>query len=117
MDAARHHAALKICTLNERTPNAAVRRATLAEFEKASSAGWMATEFGIRRPGEAGVSVVHGQAYSSTKRTIYLSPSVEYAAFPVYAQFFPFDEQQEHWGQLVLQCRSAPLTCPTRLRW
>lgn len=61
---------------------------------------------GLQRPGSAGVSIAHGQAHSSTKRTIYLSPAVEYAAFPVYAQFFELDDQR--WAQLVFQCRVRP---------
>lgn len=44
---------------------------------------------GLRRPGEYGIKVAHGQAGSATRRTIYLSPSIEYAAFPVYAKLFP----------------------------
>ena len=43
---------------------------------------------GLLNPGSDGVAVSHGQAGSKTHRTIYLSPSIEYAAFPVYAQFF-----------------------------
>jgi hypothetical protein len=62
---------------------------------------------GLRRPGEPGVQVVHGQAGSTTNRTIYVSPSIEYAAFPTYAQLVPL-ERDEHWGQLVLQCRVRP---------
>merc|ERR1712060_144588 len=62
---------------------------------------------GLRPPGETGALMSHGQAYSHTKRTIYLSPSIEYAAFPVYAQLFKLDES-EHWGQVVLQCRVRP---------
>ena len=38
---------------------------------------------------------------ATAKRTIYTSPSIEYAAFPVYAQMFPLNE--EHWDLLVLQ--------------
>ena len=62
----------------------------------------------LRRPGEPGVKVVHGQAGSTTKRTIYVSPSIEYAASPTYAQLVPLDERDELWGQLVLQCRVRP---------
>ncbi|CAE8640450.1 unnamed protein product [Polarella glacialis] len=62
---------------------------------------------GLRRPGEDGVEVSHGQAHSKTRKTIYLSPSIEYAAFPVYANMFPLDEKN-HWAQLVLQCRVRP---------
>ena len=62
---------------------------------------------GLQNPGEPGVSILHGQSYSQTKRTIYLSPSIEYAAFPVYAQLFSLAEAS-HWGQLVLQCRVRP---------
>lgn len=61
---------------------------------------------GLQRPGEEGVITAHGQAYSQTKRTIYLSPSIEYAAFPVYASFF--ETRTNHWAQLVLQCRVNP---------
>ena len=52
---------------------------------------------GLQNPGEPGVSILHGQSYSQTKRTIYLSPSIEYAAFPVYAQLFSLAEAS-HWG-------------------
>ena len=62
---------------------------------------------GLQNPGEPGVSILHGQSYSQTKRTIYLSPSIEYAAFPVYAQLFSLAEAS-NWGQLVLQCRVRP---------
>ena len=62
---------------------------------------------GLQNPGEPGVSILHGQSYSQTKRTIYLSPSIEYAAFPVYAQLFSLAEAS-YWGQLVLQCRVRP---------
>ena len=63
---------------------------------------------GLQRPGDAGVAVAHGQVRSRTKKTIYLSPSIEYAAFPCYSQFFQLGEQ--HWAQLVLQCRVRPGT-------
>lgn len=61
---------------------------------------------GLRRPGDEGVRVVHGQAYSISRRSIYVSPSIGYAAFPVYAEFF--EMQQNHWAQLVLECRVRP---------
>ena len=61
---------------------------------------------GLQRPGDAGVLSAHGQAHSVTKKTIYVSPSVEYAAFPCYAQFFEVAEN--HWVQIVLQCRVRP---------
>lgn len=61
---------------------------------------------GLRRPDGQQVQVAHGQAYSDTNRTIYLSPSIEYAAHPVYAQFFELEEGR--WGQLVFQCRVRP---------
>ena len=38
---------------------------------------------------------------------MYLSPSIEYVAFPVYAQLFSLAEAS-YWGQLVLQCRVRP---------
>eukprot|EP00747_Dinoflagellata_sp_TGD_P130282 gnl/TRDRNA2_/TRDRNA2_174810_c1_seq17.p1 gnl/TRDRNA2_/TRDRNA2_174810_c1~~gnl/TRDRNA2_/TRDRNA2_174810_c1_seq17.p1 ORF type:complete len:307 (-),score=31.80 gnl/TRDRNA2_/TRDRNA2_174810_c1_seq17:106-993(-) len=62
---------------------------------------------GLRRPGEHGVTSLHGQTYSDTKKSIYVSPSIEYAAFPVYANLFEL-HQGDHWGQLVLQCRVRP---------
>lgn len=63
---------------------------------------------GLRRPGRGGVAVAHGQKYSTTRRSIFLSPSLEYAAFPVYAQFFKFDHAEDHWGQLALECAVRP---------
>jgi hypothetical protein len=50
---------------------------------------------GLRRPGDCGVRVQHGHAYSTSHKTIYLSPSIEYAAFPVYSPFV--QAGQEHW--------------------
>eukprot|EP00930_Biecheleria_cincta_P004188 TRINITY_DN105088_c0_g1_i1.p1 TRINITY_DN105088_c0_g1~~TRINITY_DN105088_c0_g1_i1.p1 ORF type:complete len:594 (+),score=98.82 TRINITY_DN105088_c0_g1_i1:28-1782(+) len=61
---------------------------------------------GLRRPGELGVRQAHGQAGSSTGRSIYLSPSVEYAAFPVYGQFFELGTN--HWAQAILECCVHP---------
>ena len=61
---------------------------------------------GLRRPGDEGVDVEHGQAYSDSGCSIYVSPSIEYAAFPVYAEFFTM--QDDHWAQLVLECRVRP---------
>ena len=55
---------------------------------------------------EEGVAVSHGQGNSVTKKSIYLSPSIEYAAFPVYAQFFEIGN--DHWAQMVVQCRVRP---------
>ena len=37
---------------------------------------------------------------------IYLSPFIEYLARPMYAQLFKL--QEDHWDQLVLQCRVRP---------
>jgi len=61
---------------------------------------------GLQRPGESGVRVAHGQVHSETGSSIYVSPSVEYAAFPCYSQIFKLGE--EHWAQLVLECRVRP---------
>ncbi|CAE7939256.1 HERC1 [Symbiodinium sp. KB8] len=61
---------------------------------------------GLRRPGDQGVCVAHGQAYSTSHRTIYVSPAIEYAAFPVYAKFLEIEKN--HWAQLVLECRVRP---------
>jgi hypothetical protein len=63
---------------------------------------------GLQRPGENGVSVNHGQAHSTTGHSIYASPSIEYAAFPCYAELHQVGEQ--HWAQLVLECRVRPDT-------
>ncbi len=46
------------------------------------------------------------QAGSLTHKTIYCSPSVEYAAFPTYAAFDKVGNQ--HWMQIVLQVRVRP---------
>ena len=62
---------------------------------------------GLRRPGDEGVSVAHGQAHSDTGCSIYVSPSIEYAAFPVYATLFEI-QFLKHWAQLVLECRVRP---------
>ncbi len=48
----------------------------------------------------------HRQNGSLTKKTIYCSPSVEYAAFPTYAVFDEVSNQ--HWMQIVLQVRVRP---------
>eukprot|EP00930_Biecheleria_cincta_P025512 TRINITY_DN1815_c1_g1_i1.p1 TRINITY_DN1815_c1_g1~~TRINITY_DN1815_c1_g1_i1.p1 ORF type:complete len:631 (+),score=103.14 TRINITY_DN1815_c1_g1_i1:65-1957(+) len=56
---------------------------------------------GPRRPDQ----LAHGQA-GGTGSTIYLSPSVEYAAHPVYSQMIELGP--EHWAQLVMECRVAP---------
>lgn len=61
---------------------------------------------GLKRPGEAGVSVAHGQVHSQSGASIYVSPSIEYAAFPCYSQLFKLGE--EHWAQLVLECKVRP---------
>merc|ERR1712066_1146596 len=61
---------------------------------------------GLRRPGEPGVQVAHGQVHSETGSSIYVTPSIEYAAFPCYSQIFKVGE--EHWAQVVLECRIRP---------
>ena len=61
---------------------------------------------GLRRPGDEGVSVAHGQANSDSGCSMYVSPSIQYAAFPVYAEFFEIETK--HWAQLVLECRVRP---------
>lgn len=59
---------------------------------------------GLRGPDSIS-RVAHGQV-GGTGRTIYLSPSIEYAAHPVYSQLVMMG--QDHWAQLVLECRVAP---------
>eukprot|EP00746_Dinoflagellata_sp_MGD_P067352 gnl/MRDRNA2_/MRDRNA2_27800_c0_seq1.p1 gnl/MRDRNA2_/MRDRNA2_27800_c0~~gnl/MRDRNA2_/MRDRNA2_27800_c0_seq1.p1 ORF type:complete len:1284 (+),score=275.08 gnl/MRDRNA2_/MRDRNA2_27800_c0_seq1:98-3853(+) len=61
---------------------------------------------GLKRPGENGVQIAHGQVHSETGASIYLSPSIEYSAFPCYAQLFELSPN--HWAQLVLLCRVRP---------
>merc|ERR1712216_923575 len=61
---------------------------------------------GLKRPGGAGVQVAHGQVHSETGTSIYVSPSIEYAAFPCYSQIFKIGD--EHWAQLVLECQIRP---------
>ena len=63
---------------------------------------------GLLRPGDGSVQVAHGQAHSTSGRSIYVSPSVEYAAFPVYSQFV--EVGKDHWAQLVVQCRVCPFS-------
>jgi len=67
---------------------------------------WTILLRGLQRPGEEGVVIAHGQAHSATHCSIYLTPSIGYAAHPVYSQFFELAEQ--HWGQVVFQCRVRP---------
>merc|ERR1740138_399977 len=61
---------------------------------------------GLKRPGADGVKVAHGQAGSESKQTIYVTPSIEYAAFPTYGNFFELEPGR--WAQVVLQCRIRP---------
>lgn len=59
---------------------------------------------GLQQPsGQA--EVAHGQT-GGTGRTLYVSPSIEYAAHPVYSPLVEL--QPDHWAQLVLECRVAP---------
>ena len=60
---------------------------------------------GLERP-KSEADVAHGQAGSRTRASIYLTPSIEYAAFPAYAQFFEIADG--HWLQTVLQVRVRP---------
>merc|ERR1712228_861335 len=61
---------------------------------------------GLCRPGENGVEEAHGHAGSTFGQSIYVSPSIEHAAHPVYASFVQVGVN--HWVQLVLQCRVRP---------
>jgi len=65
---------------------------------------WILIE-GLQRPATWS-EVAHGQAYSSTQRTIYLTPSVEYAGHPVYATLAKVGRCE--WLQAVLQVRVRP---------
>lgn len=61
---------------------------------------------GLKNPGGDGVRVKHGQAHSKSKASIYFSPAVGYAAFPVYASLHELSPG--HWVQCVLQVRVRP---------
>lgn len=50
--------------------------------------------------------VAHGQVYSSTKQTIYCTPSIEYASHPVYSALQ--EARRGTWLQVVLQVRVRP---------
>lgn len=50
--------------------------------------------------------VAHGQAFSTSKTSLYVSPSIEYAAHPVYAELAEATEGT--WLQAVLQLRVRP---------
>lgn len=59
---------------------------------------------GLKCP-QSSRDVRHGQA-GGTGSTIYLSPSIEYAAHPVYSPLIRLGP--EHWAQLIIECRVAP---------
>jgi len=71
-------------------------------------------QVGLQRPGDHGVKSAHGQAFSTTNRSIYVTPSIGYAAFPTYAEFFRIVSPDkaggpdDRWAQVVLQCRVRP---------
>jgi len=50
----------------------------------------------------------HGQAGSHTMQSIYTTPSIEYAAHPVFAKWKELGEQ--HWVQMVVEVRVRPGT-------
>merc|ERR1712054_36981 len=62
---------------------------------------------GLRQPGEEGVVVAHGQVHSKTKKSMYVSPSIEYAAFPCYAQLFRIADS--HWDRLYYNAEFVPV--------
>ncbi|CAK8987056.1 Putative fumarate reductase [Durusdinium trenchii] len=61
----------------------------------------------LRKPGEGGCRIVHGQAGSTTKTTIYLSPALGVSSHPVYSRFFELKKGQL-WVQVVFQCKARP---------
>ena len=66
---------------------------------------------GLRRPGDGGVGKAHGQAGSKTKKSLYLTPALGVASFPVYSTFFELEKDQL-WGDLtVFRCFQRPSTC------
>eukprot|EP00397_Hematodinium_sp_SG-2012_P007947 GEMP01007998.1.p1 GENE.GEMP01007998.1~~GEMP01007998.1.p1 ORF type:complete len:776 (+),score=133.97 GEMP01007998.1:132-2330(+) len=60
----------------------------------------------LHPPGSCGAKVEHGQAGSTTKRTIYLSPALGLSSHPVYSRFFEVGPGR--WAQTVLQCKVRP---------
>ena len=75
---------------------------------------------GLCSPNSRGASAQHGQAFAGENKgnVIYLSPCLGYAAHPVYAQMFELGD--EHWAQIVFQCRVDPQRiwkrCPSTLQ-
>merc|ERR1712046_33024 len=61
---------------------------------------------GLKNPGTDAVKRKHGQAGSATKKSIYVSPAVGYAAHPVYSRFLQLEPG--HWAQVVVQVRVRP---------
>jgi len=61
---------------------------------------------GLRQRGEGGAPKSHGQAGSSSNKSIYVSPALGLASHPVYSQFFKLGPGL--WGQVVLQCKVRP---------
>ena len=61
-------------------------------------------QVGLQRPGDHGVKSAHGQAFSTTNRSIYVTPAIGYAAFPTYAAFF--DVGSSHWAQVTESARA-----------
>ena len=61
----------------------------------------------LRKPGQGGATQQHGGAGASASGTIYVTPSIYYAAHPVYA---PLHEVggSSRWFQVVLQCKVRP---------
>merc|ERR1712032_31576 len=71
---------------------------------------------GLKPPG-CQEDIVHGQALSPSRKTLYVSPAIEYAAHPAYAKFA--DAGDNTWLQAVLQLRVRPGSfkrCPGTLR-
>eukprot|EP00438_Fugacium_kawagutii_P011296 Skav205051 [mRNA] locus=scaffold142:82441:83139:+ [translate_table: standard] len=62
---------------------------------------------GLRKPGQGGCRIKHGQAGSKTNKTIYLSPALGVSSHPVYSQLFKL-KKDRLWGQVVLQCKARP---------
>jgi len=63
---------------------------------------------GLRRPGDLGIKVKHGEAgpRKTKSKRIYLSPSIYLASHPVYSRVFPM--RQDKLGQIVFKCRVRP---------
>eukprot|EP00439_Symbiodinium_sp_Y106_P018775 s6671_g2.t1 len=62
----------------------------------------------LRRPGQGGATKAHGAAGARKEGTVYVTPSIYYAAHPVYAPLNQIENSSSRWFQVVLQCKVEP---------